>query len=38
LRVVAEVVSWEGHAPDVLNAMLDNLARLREQGLDVIED
>jgi hypothetical protein len=38
LRVVAEVVSWEGHAHDVLNAMLDNLARLREQGLDVIED
>ncbi len=38
LRVVGEIVSWEGHAPDVLNAMLDNLARLREQGLDVIED
>ncbi|MHB8339596.1 MAG: NAD(+)--rifampin ADP-ribosyltransferase [Mycobacteriales bacterium] len=38
LRVVGEVVSWQGHGPDVLNAMLDNLARLREQGLDVIED
>jgi rifampin ADP-ribosylating transferase len=38
LRVVGEVVSWEGHAPDLLNAMLENLARLREQGLDVIED
>ena len=38
MRVVAEVTDWEGHAPDVLQAMLDNLARLREQGLDVIED
>ena len=38
LRVVAEVDSWEGHAPEVLKGMLDNIARLREQGLDVIED
>jgi len=38
LRVVAEVTGWEGHAPEVLQGMLDSLARLREQGLDVIED
>jgi hypothetical protein len=38
LRVVREVESWEGHEPEVLRAMLDNLERLREQGLDVIED
>jgi hypothetical protein len=38
LRVVAELETWEGHSPEVLAAMLDNLARLREQGLDVIED
>ena len=38
LRVVAEVETWEGHPPEVLNAMLDHLAQLREQGLDVIED
>ena len=38
LRVVGEVMAWEGHAPEVLNGMLSNLARLREQGLDVIED
>ena len=37
LRVVREV-EWEGHPPEVLQGMLDNLARLREQGLDVIED
>jgi rifampin ADP-ribosylating transferase len=38
LLVVSEVESWEGHSPEVLKAMLDHLARLREQGLDVIED
>ena len=38
LRVTGEVVDWEGHAPDVLQGMLDNIARLRAQGLDVIED
>ncbi|WP_083914300.1 NAD(+)--rifampin ADP-ribosyltransferase [Ilumatobacter nonamiensis] len=38
LLVVDELPSWDGHTPDVLNAMLDNIARLREQGLDVIED
>lgn len=38
LLVVGEVVTWEGHSPDVLNTMLGNLARLREQGLDLIED
>ncbi len=38
LRVVGEVESWEGHSPDVLQAMLDGLAALRAQGLDVIED
>ncbi|WP_380169688.1 NAD(+)--rifampin ADP-ribosyltransferase [Jannaschia sp. R86511] len=38
LRVVAEVADWPGHPPEVLQAMLDSLARLREQGLDVIED
>lgn len=38
MRVVSEVETWEGHGPDVLQGMLDNIARLREQGLDVIED
>lgn len=38
LRIVGEVENWEGHDPDVLRGMLDNLARLREQGLDLIED
>jgi len=38
LRVVGEVEDWEGHSPEALKAMLDHLAQLREQGLDVIED
>lgn len=38
LQIVGEVQTWEGHTPEVLNGMLDNIARLREQGLDVIED
>ncbi len=38
LRVVAELGGWQGHDPEALASMLDDLARLREQGLDVIED
>ena len=38
LQIVGEVEEWEGHTPEVLNGMLENIARLREQGLDVIED
>ncbi len=38
MRVISEVQNWEGHPPEVLQQMLDTLARLREQGLDLIED
>lgn len=38
MRIIGEVVTWEGHAPEVLQGMVDGIARLREQGLDVIED
>jgi hypothetical protein len=38
MRVVRELDDWEGHAPEVLQGMLDTLARLRADGLDVIED
>jgi hypothetical protein len=38
LRVVGEVETWEGHAPEVLKGMLDHIALAREQGLDFIED
>ena len=38
MLVIDEVQTWDGHTPDALQVMLDNIARLREQGLDVIED
>ncbi len=38
VRIVAELEGWPGHAPEVVKGMLDRLAQLREQGLDVIED
>src|SRR5690242_7694625 len=36
LRVTGEVEDWVGHPPEQLQAMKDGLARLREQGEDVI--
>ena len=38
LLVTAEVESWEGHSPEALQAMVEGIASLRAQGLDVIED
>jgi Rifampin ADP-ribosyl transferase len=38
MRIVDELRTWASHSPEALQAMLDNIARLREQGLDVIED
>lgn len=38
MRIIDEVRIWDGHSPDVLQGMIDNIVRLREQGLDVIED
>jgi hypothetical protein len=38
VRVVAELETWDPHPPEVLQGMLDNLARLRAEGLDLIED
>ena len=38
LKVVGEVINWQGHSPEKLNAMKDGLARLRDLGLDAIEN
>ncbi len=38
LRIVGEVEAWQQSNPEVISGMLDRLAKLREQGLDVIED
>jgi len=38
LRVVSEVLDWQGHPPDALNAMLARLAELKRQGIEAIND
>jgi hypothetical protein len=38
MLIVDEVHDWEGHSPDALQGMLEHVDRLRDQGLDVIED
>lgn len=38
LRVTGEVKEWQGHAPEQLQAMKDHLQRLKEQGIEAIED
>ena len=37
-KVVGEVTIWHGHPPEQIKAMKDGLAKLREQGLDKIEN
>jgi hypothetical protein len=38
LRVIGEVADWQGHSPEQLKAMNDNLERLKQQGIEAIED
>jgi len=38
LRVIAEVTQWQGHAPEQLQQMKDNVARLKAEGADIIID
>ena len=38
LRVVGEVTDWQGHSPEQLKAMKDDLERLKQQGIEAIED
>ena len=38
LRVVEEVLDWEGHPPEVLQHMRDRLAELERQGIEAIND
>jgi hypothetical protein len=37
LRVTGEVSDWEGHSPERLKEMKDNLQRLKEQGVEAID-
>ena len=38
LRVTGEVTDWKGHSAEQLKAMLDHLERLRQLGVEAIED
>ena len=38
LRVTSELLEWQGHSPEQLKAMKDNLQRLKEAGIEAIED
>jgi hypothetical protein len=38
LRVTGEVTGWAGHPPGQLQAMRQHLERLREQGIEAIDD
>src|SRR5215207_4609600 len=38
LRVVGEVIEWEEHSVEELNTMRDHLERLKERGIEAIEE
>ena len=38
LRVIGEVTDWQGHTPEQLKAMKDHLERLKQLGIEAIED
>jgi len=37
-RIVGEVTGWQGHAPEQVKAMKEALARLKEQGINSLND
>lgn len=38
LRVVGEVLDWEGHSPEELQKMRDHLDKLKQLGIEAIND
>jgi hypothetical protein len=38
VRVVGEVTDWKGHAPGAIQAMKESLERLRDLGIEPIDD
>ena len=38
LRVIGEVVNWQGHPADELKAMKDGIERAKQLGIEAIED
>lgn len=37
-KVVAEVTGWKGHAPEQVKLMEDHLEKLKQEGIEAIED
>ena len=37
-KVVGEITLWQGHSSDQVKAMKEGLAKLKEQGIEAIED
>lgn len=37
-KVVGEVEKWQGHLPEQLKIMKDHLQKLKDQGIEAIED
>jgi hypothetical protein len=38
LRVTGEVTDWQGHSPEELKAMTDHLEKLKQLGVEAIEN
>ncbi|TGD81240.1 NAD(+)--rifampin ADP-ribosyltransferase [Hymenobacter wooponensis] len=38
LRVIGEVIKWQGHSPEQLNSMKEHLERLKQLGIEAIEE
>ena len=38
LRVAGEVTDWQGHSPEALKAMKDHIERLRQLGVEAVDD
>lgn len=38
IRIVGEISEWQGHSPEQLKAMKDHLEKLKQQGIEAIED
>ena len=37
LRVVGEVINWQGHSPEQIQQMLEGLKRLNAEGAEIID-
>lgn len=33
LKIIAEVINWTGHSPEMLNNMIENIKKLSEMGI-----